>query len=139
MQNRGMTLIELILVIAILGIITSICLPKNNIRDYKLHSQAKLLTNEIRVIRHKVMTEGGFHGIILQENYYMITNGITHSKIVELGEDIYLGDNLGKQVKFNPDGSPRNAGSIIIQDKKTMKYYDITIVPYTGRILLKKE
>lgn len=131
-----MTLIELIIVIAILGILAAICIPKNRMRYYRLDSQVKILTSEIRKARHKVMTEGGHHLIVLDENSYMISNGITHSKIVELGEDIWIGDNLGRKVRFNPSGSPRRSGSITIQDMVTMKRYDITIVPYTGRILL---
>ena len=139
MQSRGMTLLEVIVVIAILGILTAICIPKNTIRKYNLHSQAKLLTNEIRMIRYKTMTEGGSPIISLNRNNYKILEGSSHIKTVELGDNISLNNIVKmKKIRFSPSGSPRDAGSIRIEDKITTDYYDITIVPYTGRVLLKE-
>ncbi len=140
MQSKGFTLLEVIVVIAILGIITAICIPKNTIRKQRLNSQARLLTNEIRMIRYKTMTEGGSPSITLDESGYKILEGSSHVKTVELGEDIIIGNNLTNRarMRFSPSGTPRHPGSIRLLDTVTMDYYDITIVPYTGRILLKE-
>ena len=131
-----MTLIELIIVIAIIGILAAISIPKNNMRHYRLDSKVKILTSDIRKVRYKVMTQGGRDNIVLRENSYIISNGSTLNNVVEFGEDISIGDNLGKQVRFNPSGTPKNSGSITIEDVITLKRYEITIVPHTGRILL---
>ena len=138
MQNKGFTLIELIIVIAIIGIIASICMPKNRVSDYKLHSQAKLLTSEIRMIRYKVMTEGSFESIVINENSYSIVNDSKVINKVELDENFYITENLGSKIKFNLNGTPLKGGSITIKDKNTQKSHVITIVPYTGRVLLKE-
>ena len=137
LKNRGMTLIEVIVVISILAIITSIITPKNNIRNYRLKSYARTMTNDIRMVRYLRMTEGEYYSILLQEHYYVILNGTKYIKKVEFGKDIRIGDNLGRVIRFTYAGVPMGAGSIVIQDLKTRKYYDITIVPATGRILLR--
>lgn len=138
MQNKGFTLIELIIIIAIMSILASICIPKNKIRDYQLHSQAKLLTNEIRMIRYKTMTEGGFDSIIINEENYLIVNGSEVTKNVQLEDKFHLSENFGRQIKFDLKGMPRSGGSITIKDRQTKRSHVITIVPYTGRVLLKE-
>lgn len=138
MQNKGFTLIELIIIIAIMGIITSTFIPRNRASDYRLYSQARLLTNEIRMTRYKVMTEGGFQGIVINENSYSIVNDSKVIRKVELGEDFHITENLGSKIKFDLNGIPIKGGSITIKDKHTKKSHIITIVPYTGRVLLKE-
>lgn len=139
MREEGMTLIEVIIVIAILGIVTYISIPRYKTRNYKLHSQAQLLTNDIRKTRYKAMTQGGSPYIVLQENYYVVREKNTANLRVELGQDIWLGENLGSELKFSPNGSPKKGGTITIKDLKTNRCYNITVVPYTGRVLLQLE
>ncbi len=138
MQEKGFTLIELVIIIAIMGIITSVCIPKNKKSDYNLYASARLLTNEIRMSRYKMMTEGGFHGLLLNEKYYTVVDDGEVIKRIQLDDNIYLGENFDKQIRFDPSGIPKRGGSIIIRDKLTKKSYTITIVPYTGRVLLKE-
>lgn len=138
MQNKGFTLIELIIIIAILGIITSMCLPKSRVNNHKIYSEARLLTSEIRTLRYKVMTQGGIHSILLSEKYYSVINNGEVVKNVKLDDNTYISENFDKELKFDPSGSPKRGGSITIKDKTNNKSHVITIVPYTGRILLKE-
>lgn len=124
-----------------MGIVTSMCVPKNRIREYRLDSQARILLNDLRTIKHMSMTEGGTHTIYLRENGYIITNKSKHSnksRRVELGEGIKLTNNTGRNLSFNYNGSPINSCTITIIDQTIMKHHEITIVPHTGRILLKE-
>lgn len=124
-----------------MGIVTSMCVPKNRIKEYKLQSQARILLNDLRTIKHSSMTEGGTHAIYLEENNYIITNKSKYSnksRKVELGEGIKLVNNAGRNLSFNYNGSPINSCTITIIDQTIMKYHEITIVPHTGRILLKE-
>ena len=119
----------------------SICMPKNKIREYKLESQARILLNDIRVIKHRSRTEGGTHMIHLRDYDYVIkstTKNINQVKKVDFGSDIRLVDKLMKEISFNSNGSPINPGTITIEDPVIKKSHKITIVPLTGRILLKE-
>ncbi len=137
-----MTLVEIIVTIAIMGIIASISMPNTRIREYRLQSQARILLNDIRKIKHRSMTEGGTHILYLEGDSYVVkstTNYVKHEERVELGEDMKIVDNLERKISFNSNGCPIKAGTITIEDKVTMKFHDITIIPYTGRILLKQQ
>lgn len=135
-EDKGLTIVELVIVIAMLGILTSVCIPKNKIKDYRLHSQALTLTNDIRMIRYLMMTEGESYYISFSYTDYYVMNSLKIVKNVKLGDNIWMGNNMTNNVRFSYNGSPKKAGSIMMKDTTTNKRYDITIVPYTGRVLL---
>lgn len=136
-EEKGLTLVELVVSIALLSVLTLICIPKNRINDYRMHGQAMMLTNDIRMIRSLIMAEGEAYHITLGNTDYVVMNGFKLVKRVEFGDDTWMGNNMKNKIMFSYQGRPINAGSISIQNKVTGKFHDITIVPYTGRVLLK--
>ncbi|SCG83299.1 hypothetical protein DW1_1729 [Proteiniborus sp. DW1] len=137
---KGMTLIELILVISILALLVAIIMPKIERRDYYLMTISRTLRDDIRNIRYMKMTEGKSYLISLEGTQYTIKEGYKVIKRVKLEKDFKMTSNFPKgEIYFTYNGSPNCGGTITIFDNKKNKYCEITIVPSTGRILLKDE
>lgn len=142
---KGYTLLELIITMAIIFVIISIALPKLKLSTYNLKPCGIKLVQEIRNIRHGSMTESSLYSIILNKDSYYIKNGTKIIRIEVLEKNLQLSDNFNDKtseystIKFNHNGSPKYAGTIKIKDLESNKYMEITIVPVTGRVLLKDE
>lgn len=86
------------------------------------------------------MTEGEQYRILLDRNYYKVLNGTKEFKRVEMknGTEIFYGEE--NEIIFTYLGAPVHGGTTItINNEKLNKYYKITIVPASGRILLLEE
>ncbi len=140
-HNSGMTLIELLLVISILALSLAIVMPKIERRDYHLMTSSRALRDEIRNIRYMKMTEGRSYLISLEGTQYTLKEGVKVIKRVKLEKDFKITNNFPKgEIFFSYNGAPTyGGGTITIFDNKRNKYCEITIVPATGRILLKDE
>lgn len=140
-SNSGMTLIELILVISIFALSLSIVIPKIERRGYHLMTSSRMLRDDIRYVRYIKMVEGKSYKISLEGNQYTVMENARILKKVKLEKDFKLtySENFrGGDIVFSYTGSPSNGGgTITIFDNRTNKYCEITIVPDTGRILLK--
>lgn len=141
--SSGMTLIELLLVISILAISLSIVMPKIERRDYHLMTSSRMLRDDIRNIRYMKMAEGKNLKISLESNQYKVIENLKVIKRVQLEKDFkitYTETFKGGDISFSYNGAPTcGGGTITIFDNKKNKYCEITIVPATGRILLKDE
>ncbi|WP_352420016.1 type II secretion system protein [Proteiniborus sp.] len=141
--NGGMTLIELLLVISILALSLSIIIPKIERRDYHLMTNSRMLRDDIRSIRYIKMVEGKNVKISLEKTQYTIMENVRVIKRVRLEKDYkitYTDTFKGGDIIFGYNGAPTyGGGTITIFDNRTNKYCEITVVPATGRILLKKE
>ncbi|WIV11008.1 type II secretion system protein [Proteiniborus sp. MB09-C3] len=141
--SGGMTLIELLLVISILALSLSIVIPKIEKRDYHLMTSSRMLRDDIRNIRYMKMAEGKNLKISLESNQYKVIENLKVIKRVQLEKDFkitYTETFRGGDISFSYNGAPTyGGGTITIFDNKKNKYCEITIVPATGRILLKDE
>lgn len=141
--SGGMTLIELLLVISIIAISLSIVIPRIERRDYHLITSSRMLRDDIRSIRYSKMVEGKNLRISLEKNQYKILEGVKIIKKVKLEKDFkitYSSTFKTGDIIFGYNGAPTyGGGTITIFDDKANKYCEITIVPATGRILLKNE
>lgn len=139
--NSGMTLIELLLVISILAISLAIVTPKIDRRDYYLMTSSRALRDDIRNVRYMKMTEGKSYLISLEGTQYTVKEGTKVIKRVILEKDFKITNNFPRgEISFTYNGAPTyGGGTITIFDNKKNKYCEITIVPATGRILLKNE
>ncbi len=138
-----MTLIELLLVISIIALSLSIVIPKIERRDYHLMTSSRMLRDDIRNVRCMKMVEGKNLKISLEKNQYKVIENVRVLKIVKLEKDFkitYTENFKGGDIIFGYNGAPTyGGGTITIFDDRVNKYCEITIVPATGRILLKNE
>ncbi len=140
LNKKGYTLIELILVLAILGIILLISMPTiSNINDTYLNNFARQLLYDIRFVKNMNMTEPvkSYNMVLLADGYQVrYANPMpAFHKVVDL-RDQYSISFYENSVWFNANGTPRRAQTITIFNNKTGKFREITINVNTGRILL---
>ncbi|MDP3387504.1 MAG: prepilin-type N-terminal cleavage/methylation domain-containing protein [Eubacteriales bacterium] len=140
MNKKGYTLVELILVLAILGIILLISMPTiSNANDAYLNNFARQLLYDIRFVKNMNMTEPmkSFNMVLLEDGYQVrYANPMpAFHKVVDL-RDQYSISFYENSVWFNANGTPRRAQTIRIINNKTGRYREITINVNTGRILL---
>lgn len=142
--QKGFTLVELMILIAVLSIILALVLPRLNFQDMLLKKEAYLLCWNIRKVRMQNMTDGTERQMELTATTYKIQNGPRDLEIYHFDDSIQIWDNLDSdpfvsRLKFSYYGSPNESGTIMIRNTKTKRYMEITIVPSSGRVLLKNE
>ena len=141
MNNKGYTLIELVVTISLVVVVTAIFVPKLNYNRSYLKAFSDELLYDVRDLRTKSMTKGSANYSIVfdtDKNIYYYKEGTNVIKSVELDSD-YEFDLYTSTISFNFNGTPDNAQTIRIRNKKTGDYKEISIVPNTGRILLVEE
>lgn len=137
-NEKGYTLIELIVVLAILGIMSAVILPKIHlIERYKLKSQAETLAEDIRYTQRLAMSENANYYFQIQkkENSYNIRSGNIKDKNVKkiyLSKDIKFTEESKSEIKYTSKGTPGMSGTI----RLTSNNYrvEITIRPSSGRV-----
>lgn len=140
-EQKGITLIELIVVIATLAMLFSLVIPNMQKKSTELLTTSKMVRDEIRYIRYMKMTEGKNYRLVFQEHSYILNEGPKRIKEVIINKDLTINQNfIGSEVFFSFNGAPSsNGGTITISNKISKKYCKITVVPATGRILLKNK
>ncbi len=136
-SKTGFTMIELIIVIAILGIIMSLAIPNIKMHSFTHRAQALQLCSDIRNIRYLSMTKGRHYWIFLDRNFYKIREGTKVIKKVNMdnGNEIFY---TNQEIMFSYIGAPVYGGTTItIYNKYADKSYRITIVPASGRTMIK--
>lgn len=136
--HKGYTIIELLLVLSIMGIIISLTIPNLLKIDFSTKVNAKQLCMDIRNVRYLRMTEGKAYRIILMDNGYKILNGPEIIKNINFSKKINLQFTY-KEIMFSYNGAPNRGDTITVKNTNSNKTFDITIVPASGRILLKDE
>lgn len=137
-----MTLVELLIAMAIMLLIATLCFPKDNIENHIINSFTKQLCVDIRYVRRCNMIEDASTYIVyIKENNksgYAVKQKGEFIKSVLLPNDVSINDNINNSsIKFDKYGAPYpNGGTIRIGNKKSKK--EITIVPVSGRVLLKE-
>ena len=135
-----MTLVELVITISIILLITTLCLPKDNIEKYQINSFIKQLCSDIRYVRNINMMGNTNAYVYLEKN--------DEGSSFKLNEDrkdikqVYLPKDCKIQftrpiIKFKSDGTPTPSGTSIKIINKN-KVIEITIVPISGRVLIKE-
>lgn len=140
-EEKGLTIVELIVVIGALSLLLSIALPRLDTSTYKLLEASKILRDDIRYVRYMKMTEGQNLRIFFQRNKYVLLEGTKVVKEVKLKSGFSLYQNFkDSQIAFSFNGAPSaSGGTAALVSDMDKKYCEITVVPGTGRIILKNK
>lgn len=143
MDNKGITIIELILILAIMGIIFLIAIPKFDFSDSEMKRFGRELVMDLNYIKTKSKTskynfDNKIHFITSagkKDSYYVSLKG-EPNKRVYLNEKFTIATNLvDKKIYFTKIGVPSpRAGTIRLINNSNNNYIEITITPATGRI-----
>ncbi|HHY90899.1 MAG TPA: prepilin-type N-terminal cleavage/methylation domain-containing protein [Clostridiales bacterium] len=141
LSHEGFTMIELMIVLAVLGILSILAAPKINNSNFYLKMQGKKLCSEIRQIQISRMTLGEEYKITLSPEKYVVQNGPKDLKTIPLMPGYELLYDFNKNtIMFQYNGAPTYGGTTVrIRNKRSGKYIEITIVPASGRVLMKEE
>lgn len=137
-----MTLIELLISMAIMLLIATLCFPKNNFEKHTINSFSKQLCSDIRYVRSCNMLEDTSTYLVYVEEDgkkgYSIKQKGEYIKYVFLPKNTVIKDNINNNIiRFDNYGAPYpGGGTINISNNETKK--EITIVPVSGRVLLKE-
>lgn len=136
-----MTLVELLISMAIMLLIATLCFPKDNLEKHIITSTVKQLCADIRFVRRCNMLEDSSTYITYVEESgkkgYSIKQNGEQIKSVFLPKNTVIKENMNNMIRFDRYGAPYpNGGTIKIENSKISK--EITIVPVSGRVLLKE-
>lgn len=140
-NNRGLTLAELIVVIGVLAMILSMAIPKIQKNSFVHLAISRTVRDDLRSTRYIKMSEGKDYRIVFQKYSYYILEGSKLRKTITLDKGYSIAQNFkSNEIKFKYNGVPEaGGGTVIILDDGTKKYCEVTVVPATGRILLKNK
>jgi general secretion pathway protein H len=140
-NNRGFTLLELILVLVVLGLSSLLVLPSidKGLRDQKIRRSALALAAAARDLRSRAVNQGVPQQLVLdvlQNSYLLARNREIHlpAEIKIAGVD--GGETLDRGVHrflFFPNGSTFG-GQIIVSGVHQSDSYSIRLEPLTGKI-----
>lgn len=139
-QKPGITLIELLTVIGIIGILTAVAVPtiSTYLPGIQLNGSARVLSSNLREAQERTITEQKQYLIRFSTNtspkYYeliRINNGIEDAPIKKINlpynENIILADTItNNQIVFSIDGGPSSNGQITLNMNGANKIVNIT-------------
>lgn len=140
-NSQGVTLIELVIVVAIILIILSIAMPKSDsLLNYRERRELMGFKKDIVFARNNAIFESTLYRLDIRpkENYYIIYKlsdkwEKVKRKNLESGLKFEF-DYLNRiEVIFNPTGAPNKGISIYLISRKEEKIR-ITITPATGKV-----
>lgn len=143
MGNQAFTLIELVITISILCIVLSLSFFLLDMDTFYMDKMAEEFIMDVRYIQTECMKSTyGNHKISIDvaNGFYEIIDDAVVEKTVKFKSRYkidYSNTNM-KSIGFTYEGIPVNAGTFKILDTKTNKSKEISIVPATGRTVIKE-
>ena len=148
--GRGFTLLEMVVVLAILSIITAVTVPSlyTVYHNQRLATAAVKMAADIRYLQQRAMTEEDEFRIQFYpeiggplDNQYRLRGKRMLSVIkkvqLPIGVELWnMGTTFGndQQLSIDAKGLPNNSGRVILQSKYTGKIKVIVIFNITGRV-----
>lgn len=142
-MRRGTTLLELLVVITILGILTSIVVPAyRGITAWSKHAAARELVVRIREVRHTAIVSGQNCTITFYDFSRQYRVDLPEERIwVQLPEGVSIVANNFPLVSNRPTlyfrytGAPNRGGHVVLRDTSGTYMY-VIVTPVTGRVRL---
>lgn len=143
MRNKGFTLIELVVTISILSIVLATVVLIIDMDMFYLEKMADEFAMDVRYVQMECMkgaTNNHRISIDIANGCYYIFNTTVIEKTVVYKSRYqidYSNQNM-ESVGFTHDGTPVNPGTFTILDTRTNEIKEISIVPTTGRTVIKE-
>lgn len=146
-MQQGFTLIEIIIVITIISLMAGLAVPsivgvQYMIYDIQLEGAAKVLAADLRWLQQAAINGGFSHyyalifNVYTKPQIYYITDKTTVTKKTVL-HDISVANMPASDIIFSASGAPNQGHTIILKHIHTGKTKELTIVPATGRVMVK--
>ncbi len=142
MCNKGFTLIELVATVSILCIVLALAVLIIDTDIFYMEKMADEFIMDVRNVQMECIKTLGNHKISIDIDnrcYYVFDNSVIIKTVIF--KDRYQIDYSNKNmasIGFDIEGIPVNAGTFKIMDMKTNKMIEISIVPTTGRTIIKE-
>jgi len=138
-NNNGFTLIEMVFTIAVISIVLAVAIPKFDLDFGYMDKMASEFVMDVRFVQteHMKIADSNYEiKIFKNTNTYEVRQSLDVEKVVCFKERYSIMYNNGDTISFTNDGTPINAGTFTITDKKTMETKKVSIVPGTGRTII---
>lgn len=142
MCNKGFTLIELVATISILCIVLALAALIIDTDIFYMEKMADEFIMDVRNVQMECIKTLGNHKISIDIDnrcYHVFDSSVIIKTVIFKNryQIDYSNKNMDS-VGFNIEGIPINAGTFTIKDTKTNKIIEISIVPTTGRTVIKE-
>ncbi len=127
MKKRGFTLIELVVVLAIISIVSAIAITRFNIIDnFKANIELQTLINDCDYAKMKAISTGEEYILNFGKHYYYIVGASTSSTKAPIRrnlDNIYFSyHNMPKsEIRFTKSGTVSYAGKVEIKEVDKVK------------------
>lgn len=154
MDNKGFTLIELIVTVGIVAVLMAVVLPRIDIGSGYADRVARGLLTDLRYVQSEHMknpetqyqiyldiSKGRYQ---VRSSFDVFTPGIEKEVVLRDGCTFSYTNAQGManykyaKLYFTSSGAPVNAGTITVRDTVRDEERQITIVPATGRTIIKE-
>lgn len=139
MNKKGFTIIEIVLVIALIGILATISLPvyKKTAAHYSLITAARMIASDIRLAQQRSITESRSYRLLFNtgsDNYQLLSvSNKSEINYLPKGIKIIRTNFTDKTLSFLPSGAPSQGGRVVLENRFGGRRY-IIVTPATGRV-----